>query len=263
MIISNVLKDVIVFLIVFVPPLIVFIKFSTERNGSIIKLIITSTIYIIGSLFTQNIIPFIIVLFDISFIKQSFKYYEINHQMGETDDEHSIISSCKNDYNRFNFSFKSFKILKAILYSSYSYIIILLISIVTNLIINTFKLNPKDQDVVTWMIGLPLWKFILVIPLSVIFAPILEEFVFRWILFEKLFAKKMNVIFAGILSSFIFAFVHFNIKAFIIILCIGLTNCYLIHKKGFWYSVFNHSIFNLVTTLFLLLTKLGIISLGA
>lgn len=262
MIISNMLKDIIVFLIVFVPPLIVFIKFSTERNQSILKLIIISTIYIIGSLFTQNLMPFILVLFDISLIKQSFKYYEISQQVGQRDDEHSIISSCKNDYIRFNFSLRSFKIIKAVFYSSYSYAIILAVSLLTNLIINMFKLNSKDQDVVTWMAGLPLWKFMFVIPLTIVFAPILEEFVFRWILFEKLFAKKMNVIFASILSSLIFAFVHFNLKAFIIILCIGLTNCYLIHKKGFWYSVFNHSVFNFITTLVLLLNKLQIIKLG-
>lgn len=260
MLINNILKDILVFSIVFLPPLIIFARFWSERKKSIWKLIIISLFYVIAALFTQNFVPFVMVIIDISMIKQSLRFYDMRYETGESNESKSISARCKDDFLRFNFSIKNFRISSAILNSVYSYIIVMIVALLSNIIFYIYKLNPQQQDIVTWMSGLGLWEFLMMIPVAVIFAPVLEEFVFRWLIFEKLITPKIGVLFASVISSLIFATVHFNLHSFLILFCIGLFNCYLIHEKGFWYSVFNHSIFNFVTTFVLFLAKLGVIA---
>lgn len=231
MVIDNILKDCLVFSIVFIPPLVIFIRFWNESQKSTWMLIVISILYIIISPFTQNLLPFILVLIDISYIKKS--------------------------YNSSVFNLKSFKIGSAIKYSVCSYAIVIAMAILSDIIFSFYRFNLKEQDVVSWMSGLSMWKFLAAVPIAVVFAPVVEEFVFRWFLFEKVFSARLNIVISGILSSLIFALVHFNLGSFPIIFCIGIFNCYLIHKKGFWYSVFNHAIFNFVSTFVIFTAKLG------
>lgn len=260
MLVNNILKDILVFSIVFIPPLLIFAGFWKERKRSKWKLIVISIFYVIATLFTQNFIPFIMVIIDISMIKQSLMFYDMRIEIGESNGNKPISARCKDDFLRFNFSIKNFRISSAILNSVYSYIIVMIVTLLSNIIFYIYKLNPQQQDIVTWMSKLGLWQFLIMVPVAVVFAPVLEEFVFRWLLFEKLIAPKIGVIFASMVSSLIFAVVHFNLNSFLILFCIGLFNCYLIHQKGFWYSVFNHAIFNFVTTFVLFLAKLGVMA---
>jgi membrane protease YdiL (CAAX protease family) len=68
----------------------------------------------------------------------------------------------------------------------------------------------------------------------------------------------MGVYLAAFLSSTIFAVIHFSLNAFAVILWVGLYNCYLINKKGYWYAVFNHFVFNSITIAALLTEKLNL-----
>lgn len=260
MLINNILKDVLVLCIVFLPPLIIFARFWNERGKSKWKLIIISLIYVISTFFIQNLAPFIMVIMDISLIKQSLRFHDMRYETGVIDEDKSISAICKNDFLRFNFSIKNFKISSAVLYSVYSYAIAMIIAFLSSVIFYIYNINSKEQDIITWMSGLNMWKFFIMVPVAVIFAPVLEEFVFRWLLFEKILAPKAHILLASLVSSLIFAAVHFNLRSFPILFCIGLFNCYLIHEKGFWYSVFNHSIFNFVTTFALFLAKLGVVN---
>ena len=186
--------------------------------------------------FTQNLFPFLFVMFDI--------YYLTNLE------------------DRKTFNFKRFKFANAFRYTTFSYLITMFISYFWIIVTSTKNVSLNDQPVITWMMSMPIIKFIVVIPVAVIFAPVVEEFVFRWLLFEKIFNKRrIPVILSAVLSSLIFASMHFSLKAFPILCWIGLYNCYLIHKKGYWYAVFNHAFFNSVTTFILLLYKLGIIKI--
>jgi uncharacterized protein len=259
MLINNILKDILIFCIVFMPPLVIFARFWNERGKSTWKLVVISVLYIITTLFTQNMVPFIMVMIDISMIKQSLRFYDMRYETNLINENKSISAACKDDFLRFNFSVKSFRISSAVLNSVYSYLIVIIIAVLSNIIFSFYKLNTKEQDIVSWMAALPMWKFLIMVPVSVVFAPVLEEFVFRWLLFEKILAPKVNLLIASLASSLIFAIVHFNLRSFPILFCIGIFNCYLIHEKGYWYSVFNHSIFNFVTTLALLLAKMGVV----
>lgn len=255
--INEYIKNFIVFLLVFIPPALIFVKFRfiKYREKAFLNYligIITILLIVISTRYTQTLIPFILVVICILYLK-NFSY---NYGM---DDEG--VNNYSKDYIRYSFSLKKFSIFRGAKYAIFSYFITILIAAISTIVFNYFKFNLKEQEVVNYMMKLPLDLFIIMIPLPVIFAPVLEEFVFRWFLFEKVFYKRIGIYFSAILSSIIFAIAHFNIKAFPIIIWIGLFNCYLIHKKGYWYAVFNHMIFNSVTTLMLALQKFGVIKI--
>lgn len=262
----NLIKDVLVFLFVYIPPLILFIGFWRERHKGKILLILISLLYIIFSFFTQNLLPFILVIFNISYLKSStvnydtFKneYFSLNNMYYRKE---GILSRVRGDYERFKFSIRKFNLFLAIKLTAISYLITIFISIFETTILSKYKVEVEQQEIVTWMTNMPLRKFLIMIPIVIIFAPVLEEFVFRWLLFEKVFRPRVGIYFAAILSSIIFGFIHFNLRAFPLLIWIGIYNCYLIEKKGYWYSVFNHFTFNFITTMMLLLEKLGIIKL--
>ncbi|WP_411680518.1 lysostaphin resistance A-like protein [Clostridium thailandense] len=259
-------KDFLVFLFVYLPPLIVFIRFLRERKRNNLVLVIISILYIIISLFTQNLIPFIFVLLNIRYLRSAESSYYSNAKNeymlsfeSNFNNKFTISNRLAEDYSRFKFSLKKLNLLLAIKYALQSYLITILISAVSTAIFSKMSIEPKQQEIVTWMSDMPLDKFLILIPVVIIFAPVLEEFVFRWLLFEKVFRPRIGVYLSAILSSILFAFIHFNLRALPILVCIGLYNCYLINKKGYWYSVFNHFTFNSVTTMVLLFEKLGMI----
>ncbi|WP_446897633.1 lysostaphin resistance A-like protein [Clostridium sp. LBM24168] len=228
----NLIKNIIVFSVAYIPPLIVFGRHWIEMKRNKILLMFISIIYVVLSIYTENIIPFIFVIFNINYMKFTKEFYYFN--------------------------IREFKILEGLRMVAISYLTIIIISLAQNVIAVSFKINlNQQQEIVTYMSGMPLTKLVLMIPVVVLFAPILEEFVFRWLFFERIFKGRIGIYAGAILSSFIFSFIHFSLTVFPIILWIGIYNCYLIHKKGYWYAVFNHSVFNFVTMLGLFAQKLG------
>lgn len=233
MITIDLIQNILVYTITYIPPLIIYIKFwkRFDKNKFIIALI--SLIYLGASLYTQNILPFILVVLNIMYLKVENEEYE-----------------------KYNFSIRKFKFLEGLKYSIYSYGITIIISIITMYVFTKLNVGTKEQEVVTWMVDMSLVKYIITMPVALIFAPVLEEFVFRWFFFEKVFKKSLGLYLSASISSAMFAIVHFNLRAFPMILGIGLFNCYLIEKKGYWYAVFNHFFFNFVTVMLLLQQKL-------
>jgi membrane protease YdiL (CAAX protease family) len=225
-------KDIMVFLLLIMPPLLIYIRFWRERDRSRVLIIAISIIYIIAAIFTQNLMPFILVLLNIALMKG------------------------REEFEEYGFGFKGFSLAKGIKYSVFSYFITILVAIVSLSLMTNFGIQQEEQEVVKWMTDLPIEMFWIAVPVAVVFAPVVEEFVFRWFFFERLFKKRIGLAAGAVLSSLIFAFIHFNVQAFPMILWIGLYNCYLIEKKGYWYSVFNHLMFNSVTVAALIMQKI-------
>ncbi|MHC1720593.1 MAG: lysostaphin resistance A-like protein [Clostridiaceae bacterium] len=230
---NNIIKDMLIIVLVYIPPLAIYARFWREKDRSMLLLILISIVYLGTSIFTQNLGPFILVLLNIGFLKMT------------------------EEYNKYKFSLKEFKFFKGLKYSFYSYVITIFLASITLIVLEHFGIQQQKQDIVTWMADMDLVAFLITIPIAVVFAPVVEEFVFRWFFFEKLFRKRMGFLAGALLSSTIFAAIHYDIQAFPMILGIGIFNCYLIEKHGYWYAVFNHSVFNGVTVLALLLQKLG------
>jgi membrane protease YdiL (CAAX protease family) len=225
-------KDVMVFLLLILPPLLVYIRFWRERDRSRVLIFAISIVYIIAAIFTQNLMPFVLVLFNIALMKG------------------------KEEFEEYGFSLNGFSLVKGIKYSVFSYFITIVVAIVSLSVMSSFGIQQEEQEVVKWMTDLPIELFWIAVPVAVVFAPVVEEFVFRWFFFERIFKKRIGLAAGAVLSSLIFAFIHFNVQAFPMILWIGLYNCYLIEKKGYWYSVFNHLMFNSVTVAALIMEKI-------
>lgn len=225
-------KQILVFLILIVPPLLVYIKFWRERNRSKVLIVMISIIYIAAAVYTENLMPFIIVLLNIAYMKG------------------------KEEYRGYGFSLKGFSILEGIGCAVFSYLITIMVALAAMYVMSYFGVKQEEQEVVKWLTDLPLNWFWIAVPVIVLFAPVVEEFVFRWFFFERLLKNKIGIIPGALLSSLVFALVHFNAAAFAMILWIGIYNCYLINKKGYWYAVFNHMFFNSITVVVLLAGKI-------
>ncbi|MBL4935735.1 CPBP family intramembrane metalloprotease [Clostridium sp. YIM B02515] len=244
------LQNILVFIFLYIPPLLFFLKYSLRRNINKILLFIISVLYIILAVYTQNILPFILVLINI-------RYIRVNDTYGIYNSNDSYYTDLSKDYYRYNFSLKSFNIFKGLKYAAESYGLTIAVNIIVALIISLSKSNLKEQEIVRQLMDTSINKFVYMIPVMVIFAPIVEEFTFRWLLFEKIFKPRIGICFSAILSSILFSMVHFNIRVFPVLITIGLINCYLIEKKGYWYAVFNHLIFNTVSTVAMLMQKIS------
>lgn len=234
----NLIKHAIIMILIYILPMMVLFKMEYSKVRRKTFLILFSVVYLIIGNFTQNLLPFLIVIFCIKNMKFNEEFYY--------------------DYYQYKFNFSNFKITKALKYAFISYVISILVTGITYMIFNKYNISIKQQEIVSYMDSMPIGMFIIVIPVTMIFAPIVEEYIFRWLLCEKLIKNYLGIIMASIVTSLIFGVVHFNLKAFTAIFFMGIFNCFLIHKKGYWYAVFNHCIFNSVSIIILLLQKLNI-----
>lgn len=247
----QIIETVLVLLIVYILPLAIFIKLSRTKNISRLMCIAISILYIVLSIFTDNLLPFIFTIFNIMLIK----YGEIKDEdMGSNSQNRENIF--KGDYNKYKFSIKTFSFYKGIKYSLFSYIIFIIVMSLFQYIFYKLHIETKQQEVVEETMKGTWNMFLIAVPTIAIFAPVVEEFIFRWYLFEVIFKKRIGVLTSAIITSIIFSLVHFNINAFPVLLTLSLINCYLIHKKGYWYAVFNHSVFNSVTIIAMIFQRL-------
>lgn len=250
--IYEIIETVLVFIIVYILPLMIFIKFSMRKNISNLVLAIICIIYISFSIFTENLFPFIFTILNILFIKNN-KIEDENIYISLKVQDDVVIS----DYEKYKFSIKTFNFYNGLKYSLLSYFLFIIIMVLFQYIFVKYNINIKQQEIVEDTMKGTWFKFLITMPTIVIFAPIVEEFVFRWYLFEKIFKGRIGVISSAIITSIMFSLVHFNINAFPVLLALSLINCYLIHKKGYWYAVFNHLVFNSVTIITMIVQRLG------
>nr|WP_267899140.1 MULTISPECIES: CPBP family intramembrane glutamic endopeptidase [Macrococcus] len=77
-------------------------------------------------------------------------------------------------------------------------------------------------------------------------APVIEEFIFRYLLFRKDAKYPINIV-SAIISSFVFGVVHGKDMILTIPLIInGLIYCLVYHKSNnIFVSIVTHSIFNI------------------
>lgn len=129
-------------------------------------------------------------------------------------------------------------------------LVLLLIQLIYAIIlIKLVKYNIKPQDIVTYYSEAKLiYKLMLALEI-VIIAPIVEEYVFRYFLYSKVFAPRMPLFIAGIFSASLFTVSHFNVGGVPTFFVLGLLCTYLFQKKGYWAAVIAHAVSNLITLL--------------
>lgn len=117
---------------------------------------------------------------------------------------------------------------------------------------------PEQTAVKLFKQGDPDTLFVL-LPASLILAPLGEELAFRHIIYRKL-ASLMPSRSAAVVSALLFSAVHMNIRSFPALFLLGLFLSFLCREnRSLWNSIAGHIIFNTVTVILLFLIRFHII----
>lgn len=225
-----------VFLILNVPVYMqIYRVFLKERNAK--QIILISLLYWAGAIFTENLLPFIAVIILIR-----------KHHV------QSIEETYIGDKNIWDYNW--FTLLKVGLLTIIYKLALAIINAIYVLVINYFtEIDLNPQEVVTDFSQSKLPVKIVLFFLIVVFAPFVEEYVFRYLLYDKLFHTFMPSIFAALLSAAIFTIAHYNAGGAPSFFGLALFCNYLYEKKGYFAAVAAHLTFNLSTIILLIFIK--------
>lgn len=124
-----------------------------------------------------------------------------------------------------------------------------------------YGFDIKEQEISNELVNAGWGEFILLSIIAGVFAPILEEFVFRH-LFYRNFSKRIGPIFSAVITSLMFSGLHFNLASSAATFSVGIFNCYLYEKEGYGAAVLSHSIFNVSSLFLVFLLKVLNINVG-
>lgn len=79
---------------------------------------------------------------------------------------------------------------------------------------------------------------------AVVFAPTIEEIIFRKFLFRWLY-KKLNLMTSAFISSLVFALLHFSVYGLIGYFLVGMVWCWIYYRtSNIWTTIIAHTYFN-------------------
>jgi membrane protease YdiL (CAAX protease family) len=150
--------------------------------------------------------------------------------------------------------------LHAILFALYTFVPICLIAFAlmfgsTAILEKGFGIKAAGQDLVTWLQPgtYPLSTRILLMVFAVFEAPLIEEPLFRGIMFRG-FAKVMPIWVAMAMSGFVFALIHVNAASFLSLWFLGYAFAWLYLRTGSILAPMTaHFLFNSLNLIFVLL----------
>lgn len=138
-----------------------------------------------------------------------------------------------------------------------SFFLFLMIFIVQNAIDKSFidALVDGDLKFLERSMGAPEGSHgYLVIIVSVIFAPIVEEIFYRGIIFKKML-ESYSLTISILITSFLFALMHWNLESLLAYFLIGLAFTYIYYlTKALWLNILLHGFYNLLSSCFILTT---------
>lgn len=227
-----------VFLIVNIPIYIqlyrVFLK-----NKKPFTIILLTALYWSGAIFTENLIPFIAVV--LLLYHYHLKTDEDENYMRDID----IWRFDKNSILNITIATLVAKALLTIVNGIYIYILDLFL-----------KSEIEPQEVVTDFYESGFWLRFVLFFVIVIFAPFVEEYVFRYYLYDKFFLARMPKAFAACLSAVIFTIAHYNLSGIPSFFGLALFCTTMYEKKGYFGAVTTHMAFNLSTVLLLMFVEI-------
>lgn len=132
----------------------------------------------------------------------------------------------------------------------------LLINLLNNLYVfiltGPLNLEARPQEIVgEFAQGGFFYKAALFI-LVVVLAPFVEEYVFRYFIYDKVLIPRMPVFAAALISTVLFTLLHYNISGIPTFFGLGLFCTLMYEKKGFYGAVTTHMVSNLMTAVFLI-----------
>lgn len=140
--------------------------------------------------------------------------------------------------------------------AGYALVFKIVISQLNRLYINIIDIylgmDAKPQEIVEEFAVGELDYKILLFALVVVLAPVVEEYIFRYYLYDKLLLPRMPAIAAAIISSALFTLLHYNVSGIPTFFGLGLFCTFIYEKKGFYGAVITHVVSNLVTAVLLM-----------
>lgn len=127
----------------------------------------------------------------------------------------------------------------------------------TQTVAGWFGVNLPDQaglDFVKSLAGWN-WKFFAICAQILIVMPVVEEFLFRWLLWRG--TKPGRPVLAAIVSSLLFTAAHYLERpwpdaAFLALVVFGLAQCWIYARTNhLWCAMLNHTLFNLTNLVLL------------
>lgn len=125
-------------------------------------------------------------------------------------------------------------------------IVFALINIGYIYILERLSIPIENQEIITQLFNTTTGWFLYLSTIIIIFAPIAEEFCFRYFFYDKLCKNKfkVNKYISSILSAALFSLLHANIAGALSFFMLGLVLCYVYEKKGLFASIIIHAEFN-------------------
>lgn len=236
----EILKGISIILLLTIPPWVVFRRYVKDRFKTS-WLVLIFVAYMGLTYFTQNFVPFVLVVI-ILFLSKKRKEYE-------EEELYYLRPLGKSKFDVFIYSLV-FGVVARLIGAAYAIIMQ-----------QIFKTQLKPQDAMQLFMKKG-WVFVIILSLmTVIFAPVLEEFIFRHILYRNI-SKRLGKIWAAILTSLLFTLLHYNLAGTVTFFAVGIYNCYLYDKYGYRAAVLNHFLFNSASTFFILLIKAFNLNIG-
>jgi len=126
-----------------------------------------------------------------------------------------------------------------------SLVVVFLGGFLSKLLSDFFSLQNGTSDFLKESISDNLWINILSLKLmAAIFVPIVEEVLFRGVLFKYIRQSK-PFLFSAVLSSLIFALIHFNLASFVFLFVLGFAAAFMLEKtKSVFYPIIIHVVVN-------------------
>jgi len=127
---------------------------------------------------------------------------------------------------------------------------------INNLYVNIlsvyFGVEAKPQEIVGEFVTGELYYKMLLLVLVIVLAPFVEEYIFRYYIYDKLLLPRMHAFAAALISTALFTLLHFNVSGIPTFLGLGLYCTFIYEKKGFYGAVLTHMISNFLTAVFLI-----------
>lgn len=121
-----------------------------------------------------------------------------------------------------------------------------------NILSGYFGMETKPQEIVREFAAGEMYYKVLLFVLVVVLAPFVEEYIFRYYIYDKLLLPRMPSVAAAIISSALFTLLHYNISGIPTFFGLGLYCTFIYEKKGFYGAVTTHVVSNLFTAIYLI-----------
>lgn len=228
----DIIKSLSVLALLALPPWFVFRKYLRGKINPFLQKIIF-IFYIVITFFTEQLIPFILVLLIFIFMRRYREEDEVTYYFRPIKGKKLEI------------------ILSSIVFMFISKFVSTIFVVLIKFV---FNIELESQEILNMFMKGSWLSIIVLSVLTVIIAPILEEFIFRHIIYGGI-SKRKGKIPAAIISSLLFTLLHYNLAGVLAFFAVGMYNCYLYEKYGYRAAVINHSIFNLSSTAMIILIK--------